>query len=158
MSKRESAGLLPFRQALGRLEVLLVHPGGPFWAKRDEGAWSIPKGEVEEDEDPLAAARRELEEETGFTVAGDAIPLAPVRQPSGKLVHAWAMKKDVNPAGLRSSAFSMEWPPKSGQLQRFPEIDRAAWFTMEVARRKIVKGQADFLDQLERKLRGPTDR
>lgn len=158
MSKRESAGLLPFRQALGRLEVLLVHPGGPFWAKKDEGAWSIPKGQVEEGEDPLAAARREFEEETGFAAAGDVIPLEHVRQPSGKLVHAWAIKKDVDPAGLKSSTFSVEWPPKSGHLQEFPEIDRAAWFTIEAARRKVAKGQVDFLDQLERKLRGAPDR
>lgn len=146
---KKSAGLLPFREVSGRLEVLLVHPGGPFWAKKDEGAWSIPKGEFEDDEEPLAAAKREFEEETGFTSAGEMIPLNPLRQPSGKLVYAWAMKCDADPAGLRSNTFSLEWPPKSGRYRDFPEIDRAAWFTIEAAGRKIAKGQAAFLAQLQ---------
>jgi predicted NUDIX family NTP pyrophosphohydrolase len=154
MSKK-SGGLLPFREVPGLLEVLLVHPGGPFWAKKDEGAWSIPKGEFEDDEDPLAAAKREFEEETGFTPDGEMIPLKPLRQPGGKLVYAWAMKRDLDPAGLKSNTFSMEWPSRSGRYQNFPEIDRAAWFTIEEASRKILKGQAAFLVQLQEKLGGP---
>ena len=149
---KKSAGLLLFRETSGGLEVLLVHPGGPFWAKKDNGAWSIPKGEFEDDEDPLTAARREFEEETGFTAAGDVIPLEPLRQPSGKVICAWAMRRDLDPASVKSNTFSMEWPPKSGRQQEFPEIDRAAWFTMETARYKLLKGQVGFLDQLESKL------
>jgi len=156
MSKK-SAGLLLFRDASGNLEVLLVHPGGPFWAKKDDGSWSIPKGEFAEGEDPLTAAKREFEEETGVTVGGDFLPLEPLRQPSGKIVYAWAVRADFDPSALRSNTFSMEWPPKSGQHQEFPEIDRAAWLTIELARRKILKGQAGFLDQLQGRL-GRTDR
>ena len=154
MSKK-SAGLLLFREVSGCLEVLLVHPGGPFWAKKDEGAWSIPKGEFEDNEAPLEAAKREFEEETGFTPDGETIQLEPLLQPSGKLVYAWAMKRDVDPAGLRSNTFSMEWPPKSGRYKEFPEIDRAAWFSIDTAGRKISKGQAAFLVQLQKKLGGP---
>jgi predicted NUDIX family NTP pyrophosphohydrolase len=142
---------LLFRETLSHLEVLLVHPGGPFWAKKDEGSWSIPKGEFEENEDPLTAAVREFEEETGFAVAGSPIPLEPLRQPSGKVVYAWAMKEDLDPARLKSNTFSMEWPPKSGRQQGFPEIDRAEWFTIELAIQKILKGQAGFLAQLQEK-------
>ena len=148
---KKSAGLLLFRKVSGRLEVLLVHPGGPFWAKKDEGAWSIPKGEIEDDEDPLTAAKREFAEETGFKPEGVTIALEPVRQPGGKLVCAWAMRQDFDPSGLKSNTFSMEWPPKSGRYREFPEIDRAAWFTIEAARKKILKGQAPFLDQLQQK-------
>lgn len=140
-----------FRETLSHLEVLLVHPGGPFWAKKDEGSWSIPKGEFEENEDPLTAAMREFEEETGFAVAGSPIPLEPLRQPSGKVVYAWAMKEDLDPVRLKSNTFSMEWPPKSGRQQGFPEIDRAEWFTIELAMQKILKGQAGFLAQLQEK-------
>jgi len=146
MSK--SAGLLLFRQVGKGLEVLLVHPGGPFWARKDDGAWSIPKGEFEEPEDPLAAAIREFEEETGARPSGEFIPLSPVKQAGGKLVSAWALRADFDPATLRSNTFSMEWPPRSGRLQEFPEVDRAAWFAIEDARQKILKGQAPFLDQL----------
>jgi predicted NUDIX family NTP pyrophosphohydrolase len=142
---------LLFRETLSHLEVLLVHPGGPFWAKKDAGSWSIPKGEFEENEDPLTAAVREFEEETGFAVAGSPIPLEPLRQPSGKVVYAWAMKEDLDPARLKSNTFSMEWPPKSGRQQGFPEIDRAEWFTIELAIQKILKGQAGFLAQLQEK-------
>ena len=149
MAKR-SAGILLYRGEAGHLEVLLVHPGGPFWAKKDDGSWSIPKGEFDEDEDPLAAARREVAEETGLMADGELIPLEPLRQPSGKTVYAWAMKGDFDPARLKSNTFPLEWPPKSGQQQEFPEVDRAAWFTLELARRKILKGQAGFLDQLQR--------
>jgi len=145
----KSAGLLIYRQAPGPIEVFLVHPGGPFWAKKDDGAWSIPKGEFSEDEDPLEAAKREFQEETGFVVTGEFQPLEPLRQPSGKIVYAWAVKGDVDAGALKSNTFSMEWPPRSGKVQEFPEVDRAGWFTIEFAKRKILKGQAAFLDQLE---------
>ena len=147
---KTSAGLLLYRDAAGRLEVLLVHPGGPFWAKKDAGAWSIPKGEIAEGEDPLAAAKREFEEETGTRPTGEAIALAPRRQAGGKLVHAWAVRGDLDPAALKSTTFTLEWPPRSGRRQEFPEVDRAAWFTLDEAREKILKGQAPFLDDLER--------
>lgn len=149
MTKR-SAGLLLYREADGGREVLLVHPGGPFWAKKDAGAWSIPKGEIGEREDPLTAARREFEEETGVRPVGEALALEPRRQPGGKLVYAWAMRGDLDPAAVKSTTFSMEWPPRSGRRQEFPEIDRAEWFTLEEARTKILKGQVPFLDDLER--------
>jgi predicted NUDIX family NTP pyrophosphohydrolase len=149
---KKSAGLLLFREGAGRLEVLLVHPGGPFWAKKDAGAWSIPKGGIEETEDPLDAARREFEEETGTRPTGEAIPLEPRRQPAGKLVYAWAMRGDLDPAAVTSTTFSMEWPPRSGRRQEFPEADRAAWFTLDEARAKILRGQAPFLDDLRRLL------
>lgn len=148
---RKSAGLLLFRESPCGLEVLLAHPGGPFWAKKDEGAWSIPKGEIGEGEDPLSAARREFEEETGIPAGGDAIPLGSLRQPGGKIVHAWAVEGDFDPALLRSNTFSLEWPPKSGRRREFPEIDRAQWFPVGAARQKITKGQAGFLDRLEKK-------
>lgn len=149
---KKSAGLLCFRKGSDGPEVLLVHPGGPFWAKRDDGAWSIPKGEIEPDEDPLMAARREFEEETGFQAVGDPIPLDPLRQSGGKLVFAWAMRGDCDPSRLKSNTFSMEWPPKSGTKREFPEVDRAAWFPIETARRKILKGQAPLIAELEVKL------
>jgi predicted NUDIX family NTP pyrophosphohydrolase len=145
---KKSAGLLLYREGSEGLEVLLVHPGGPFWARKDDGAWSIPKGEFEDPEDPLAAAIREFEEETGARPGGEFIPLKPLKQPGGKLVYAWAVRADFDPATLKSNLFSMEWPPRSGRRQEFPEVDRAAWFGMEAARRKILKGQAGFLDQL----------
>ncbi len=154
---KKSAGILPFREASGGFEVLLVHPGGPFWAKKDEGAWSICKGEFEDDEDPLSAARREFEEETGFTPGGELFPLEPLRQPGGKIVLAWAVRCDFEAAKVKSNTFSMEWPPKSGQQQTFPEIDRAEWFTIDAARLKILKSQAPFLDQLLSKLRDTGD-
>lgn len=147
---KKSAGLLLFRDNAGRLEVLLVHPGGPFWARKDAGAWSIPKGAVEEGEDPLAAALREFEEETGTRPTGEAMALEPRRQPAGKLVYAWAMRGDLDPAAVTSATFSMEWPPRSGRHQEFPEVDRAGWFTLDAAREKILKGQAPFLDDLPR--------
>jgi len=147
VAKRQSAGIVLYRLSDGRLEVLLVHPGGPFWAKKDLGSWSIPKGEFNEGEDPLEAARRELEEETGLSWAGPAIQLTPVRQPSGKVVHAWAGQGQFDPADLVSNTFSMEWPPKSGRTQQFPEVDRAEWFDLETARSKLVKGKVRLLDQ-----------
>ena len=147
MAKKDSAGLLLYRHR-EPLEVFLIHPGGPFWAKKDLGAWSLPKGELEEGEAPLATAIREFTEETSFPIDGDFLPLTPLRQPSGKTIHAWAVEGDCNPAELRSNLFSMEWPPKSGQQREFPEVDRAAWFTIEEARKRILAGQAPFLDQL----------
>lgn len=149
---KASAGILLFRERAGRLEVLLAHPGGPYWAKKDAGAWTIPKGEIAEDEEPLAAARREFEEETGARVEGEPLPLTPRRQPGGKLVHAWAMRGDLDPTAVRSITFTMEWPPRSGRQQAFPEVDRAGWFGLPDARGKILKGQAPFLDELERLL------
>jgi predicted NUDIX family NTP pyrophosphohydrolase len=145
---KKSAGLLPFRETATGLEVLLVHPGGPFWAKKDDGSWSIPKGEFADGEEPLAAAKREFEEELGVQPVGDFIPLTPIRQPSGKLVFVWAVRSDFDPSTLKSNTFSMEWPPKSGRQREFPEVDQAAWFDVEAARRKILKGQEPFLDQL----------
>ena len=155
MSK-QSAGILPYRHIQGRLEVFLVHPGGPFWARKDAGAWSIAKGLFGDDEDPLAAAKREFREETGFEPAGEMIALEPVRQPGGKLVHAWAMEGDFDPSLLRSNMFSMEWPRGSGQQREFPEVDRGAWFSLEEAGRKILPGQAPFLGQLLERLRRET--
>jgi len=145
---RVSAGLLLFRRR-GALEVLLAHPGGPYWQNKDDSAWSVPKGEIEAGEDELAAARREFAEETGYRPQGHVLSLGSARQPGGKLVHVWAIDDDWDPAQLRSNSFSMEWPPKSGRLQVFPEIDRAGWFALDEARGKILKGQVVFLDRLQ---------
>ena len=130
------------------LEVLIVHPGGPYWAKKDDGAWSIPKGEYTDDEDPRDAAIREFEEELGFAPTGALFELGQVKQASGKLVTAWAFEGDWDPANLRSNTFAMEWPPKSGVMTEFPEVDRAAWFDIDTARVKINSGQIPFLDAL----------
>jgi len=154
---KKSAGLLLFRHRGTDVEVLLVHPGGPFWAKKDDGAWSIPKGELDDDEEPLAGAVRECQEELGVMVTGDFLPLAPLRQPGGKVVLAWAVGADFDPQTLNSNTFQMEWPPHSGKRQAFPEIDRAAWFSPDVARRKILKGQAPFIDELLTLLRTDGD-
>lgn len=140
---KTSAGLLLYRHQGGALEVFLVHPGGPFWVKKDDGAWSIPKGELAPGEDPLAAARREFTEETGCTAAGDFLALTPVKQRSGKIVHAWAIRGDCDPAQVKSNTFT--WKGRE-----FPEIDRAGWFAFDVARQKILPGQTDLLDQLAR--------
>lgn len=147
MAKKISAGLLLYRRR-GELEVFLVHPGGPFWAKKDAGAWSIPKGEIGAGEEPLQAAQREFLEETGFPIGGEFRPLELLKQSGGKSVHAWAVESDCDPSELRSNLFSLEWPPKSGQTREFPEVDRAAWFTIPQAREKILKGQIGFVDQL----------
>jgi predicted NUDIX family NTP pyrophosphohydrolase len=149
---KESAGLLLFRRGAGGLEIFLVHPGGPFWAKKDAHAWSIPKGEFAADEDPLTAARREFAEETGLSAAGTFIALSPCKQPGGKIVHGFAVEGDCDPAAVKSNMFTIEWPPRSGRHQEFPEIDRAAWFPLAAARMKIHKGQIPLLDELERKL------
>jgi predicted NUDIX family NTP pyrophosphohydrolase len=147
-----SAGLLLYRMTKGEPEVLLVHPGGPFWAKKDDGAWSIPKGLTDKDEDPLAAAAREFEEETGFRPTGHFIPLGDFRQPGGKTVSAWAVEGDLDLKYFKSNTFAMEWPPRSGRMQEFPEADRAAWFTLEEASRKILKGQRPMLAVLRGRL------
>lgn len=151
---RISAGLLLYRWNALRLEVLLVHPGGPYWARRDVGAWSIPKGEVEAGEDAMAAAYRELREETGFVVSGHLIPLGQSRQRSGKLVVAWAVAADVDPRQLHSNAIAIEWPPRSGKRCEFPEVDRVEWFDLAEARQRILSGQACFLDALVGELGG----
>ena len=145
---RKSTGILLFRRPRGVLEVLLAHPGGPFWTNRDEGAWSIPKGEFAEDEDPLEAARREFEEELGSSVRGDALPLTPIRQRGGKVVHAWAVEGDLECSLVKSNEFEMEWPPKSGQMACFPEVDRAAWFDVPTALQKINPAQGSIVTEL----------
>jgi predicted NUDIX family NTP pyrophosphohydrolase len=137
-----------YRRRDGALEVLLVHPGGPFWARKDAGAWSIPKGEIDPTEEPLAAARREFMEETGFPAEGNFRPLAPITQAGGKIVQAWAFEGDADPAALQSNTFAIEWPPRSGRQTSFPEVDRAAWFPLDVARRKINPAQVALLDEL----------
>ncbi|MET1010757.1 MAG: NUDIX domain-containing protein [Actinomycetota bacterium] len=146
-----SAGLLAYRRTGAGVEILLVHPGGPYWAKKDDGAWSVPKGEYEPSEDPLEVARREFEEEIGQTPPAGSEPvwLGELRQPSGKVVSAWAMEGDLDVREVRSNSFEMEWPPRSGRTQEFPEVDRAGWFGLEEARRKILRGQAGFLDRLD---------
>jgi predicted NUDIX family NTP pyrophosphohydrolase len=149
-----SAGLLAFRRR-GTLELLLAHPGGPFWAKKDDGAWTIPKGRVDPDDDLLATARREFSEETGLTAAGEFIPLAPVRQKSGKIVHAWAFEADFDLRNFSSNFFDMEWPPRSGRRERFPEIDRIGYFDPATASTKIIAYQRPFLTQLFHRVSAP---
>jgi predicted NUDIX family NTP pyrophosphohydrolase len=143
-----SAGLLPFRKRRDQVEVFLVHPGGPFWAKKDEGAWSLPKGEYTQGEDPLEAALREFTEETSFHADGPFVPLGESKQPGGKNITAWAFETNLDETAIKSNAFSMEWPPKSGNIQEFPEVDRAAWFSLPRAQIKILRGQVPFLVRL----------
>ncbi len=147
-----SAGLLAYRRTAGAVQVLLAHPGGPFWSRKDHGAWTIPKGVVEAGSDPLATAQREFTEETNLPAAGDFIPLAPVRQKGGKLVHAWAFAADLDLRAFGSNTFELEWPPRSGLRQSFPEIDRIAYFDLPEAKRKIIPYQLPLLDELERRL------
>ncbi len=130
------------------LEVLLVHPGGPLWSKKDSGSWSIPKGEYTDKEDPFIVAKREFQEETGFQADGNFVPLKPLKQPSGKIVSAWALEGDCDTSKVQSNTFKMEWPPRSGKQQEFPEIDRAEWFTIEMAKKKLLKGQVGFIEEL----------
>lgn len=145
---KQAAGILLYRRRPAGLEVLLAHPGGPLWARKDAGAWTLPKGQFTEGELPLAAARREFEEEMGSAPSGDFQSLGTLKQPSGKVIHAWAAESDFDVASVKSNLFSMEWPPKSGRMDEFPEVDRAAWFPIAEARTKILKGQAPFLDRL----------
>jgi predicted NUDIX family NTP pyrophosphohydrolase len=145
---KQSAGLLLYRRRNAGIEVFLIHPGGPFWAKKDSGAWSIPKGEYTTDEDPLAAAKREFEEETGFTAQGNFVELGAIRQPGGKIITVWTLEGDCNPAQLRSNTFTMEWPPRSGRRIEAPEADRGCWYSIEEARAKLLPGQRPFLDRL----------
>ena len=152
MAKKSSAGLLLYRHR-DELEVFLVHPGGPFWAKKDVGAWTIPKGEIADGEEPLEAAKREFLEETGFDINGEFRRLDPVKQAGGKIVQAWAIEADCDSAQLHSNRFAIEWPPKSGKTQEFPEVDRAGWFTVSEARTKILAGQVGLIDQLVSLLR-----
>jgi predicted NUDIX family NTP pyrophosphohydrolase len=152
MPSKKSAGLLPFRFQNKNLEVLLAHPGGPFWKNKDQGAWSIVKGEYNDDEEPLAAAKREWQEETGLKISGKFIPLKPVRQKSGKEIIAWAVEADLDPTAIKSNSFEIEWPPKSGKKQSFPEIDRAAWFSINEAKEKINPAQAELVEELVEKL------
>jgi predicted NUDIX family NTP pyrophosphohydrolase len=144
-----SAGILLFRRRGDAVEVFLVHPGGPYWARKDDGAWSIPKGEVEAGEDHLTRAKLEFAEETGSTVEGSFAPLERVTQAGGKIVHAWAVEGDTDAATIRSNTFSLEWPPGSGKAREFPEVDRAEWFCLPAAREKIISGQRPLLEQLE---------
>ncbi len=146
---RVSAGLLMYRFQDSKLQVLLAHPGGPFFKDKDEGAWSIPKGEPESDEDLLEAAKRECEEETGVVPTGPFIALSPVKQKGGKIVHAWAFEGDCDPSSIVSNKFTMEWPPRSGHQMDFPEIDRADFFDLATAKRKINSGQVALIDELE---------
>jgi predicted NUDIX family NTP pyrophosphohydrolase len=154
MAKKQSAGVVLYRLRDSKLEIFLVHPGGPFWAKKDAGAWSIPKGEFADDQNPLATAKREFAEETGCVIDGDFIELTPVKQPGGKLVYAWAVEGDCQAESIKSNLFTMEWPPRSGKRQEFPEVDRAGWFDLKAAKGKILKGQVALLEELQRKLAG----
>jgi predicted NUDIX family NTP pyrophosphohydrolase len=151
---KQSAGILLRRDGPAGLEVFLVHPGGPFWASKDAGAWSVPKGELDDAEEPLAAARREFFEETGFAAPFDAVPLRAIRQQGGKSVLVWTARGDVDPARLKSGTFAMEWPPKSGRSREFPEVDRGAWFDLREARRRILKSQAPLIDEVEERFGG----
>ena len=151
MAAKHSAGILLFRRTGEETEFLLVHPGGPFWAKKDAGTWSIPKGQIEDQEEPRACAIRELEEELGKAPELDSeqlIELGSIKQKAGKVVEAWAAEADFDPASLASNTFEMEWPPRSGKREEFPEVDRAEWFDLETAREKILPAQAEFLDRL----------
>jgi predicted NUDIX family NTP pyrophosphohydrolase len=158
VATKRSAGILLHRRSSGAPEVLLVHPGGPFWAKRDAGAWSIPKGQIEDGEEPRVCALRELEEELGPAPRldpGELVELGAIRQRAGKVVEAWAAEADFDPTSLDSNTFSMEWPPRSGREREFPEVDRADWFEIEAAREKIIPAQAEFLDRLMNHIGAP---
>lgn len=150
---KRSAGLLLYHFKNNLPEILLVHPGGPFWAKKEAGAWSIPKGEIEENEDPLQAALRETKEETGISIElKDPVPLTPLKQKSGKIIFAWAMQSDIELREIKSNLFEMEWPKGSGKIQSFAEVDKAAWFNLEEAKTKIVSGQLPFIEEFEKNL------
>lgn len=153
MPSKKSAGLLPFRFQNKNPEVLLAHPGGPFWKNKDVGAWSIVKGEYNDDEEPLSAAKREWQEETGLKISGKFIPLNPVKQKSGKEIIAWAVESDLDPTDIKSNTFEIEWPPKSGKKQSFPEIDRVAWFSIKEAKEKINPAQVALIEELVKLLK-----
>jgi predicted NUDIX family NTP pyrophosphohydrolase len=152
MARKLSAGIILYRRREAGLEVLIVHPGGPFWAKRDAGAWSIPKGEYVEGEDPLSVAKREFYEETGSALTGACLELPPVKQPSGKIIRAWAVEGDLDATAIRSNSFSLEWPPQSGRIQSFAEVDRAGWYGLELAKGKLLPGQRILLDELQHRV------
>lgn len=149
---KKSAGILLFRKKNGSIQIFLVHPGGPFWKNKDEGAWSIPKGEFTDEEDPLTAAKREFKEEVGISISGTFLELTPIKQKSGKIVYAWAVENDIDIIEINSNYFEMEWPPRSKQLKQFPEIDKGAWFDVAAAMEKINKGQVAFIQELADKL------
>ena len=153
MAKKISAGIVLYRIRDQAVHVFLVHPGGPYWVRKDDGAWSIPKGEAAEGADLLTTACTEFHEETGSRLNGEPIPLQPLKQPGGKVVHAWAVRGDIDASSIRSNLFAIEWPPRSGRTQEFPEVDRAGWFDLAAARRKLLPGQRGFLDQLRNLLR-----
>ncbi|WP_295713014.1 NUDIX domain-containing protein [Mucilaginibacter sp.] len=150
---KQSAGILLYRKLNNMMQVFLVHPGGPFWKNKDDGAWSIPKGEYEDEEDPLDAAKREFYEETGRYIDGRFIKLNPIKQKSGKIVQAWAIEGDIDHHNIKSNFFEMEWPPKSGKIQQFPEVDRGEWFSIEQALIKINPGQVGLLEELEEQVK-----
>ena len=150
---KKSAGILLYRIIKRSIEVFLVHPGGPYWAKKDEGAWSIPKGEFDDDEEPLAAAKREFEEETGINISGEFIELNAIKQKNGKLVYAWAIEGNIDPSTTKSNSFEIEWPPRSGTMKSFPEIDKAEWFDITEAMRKINSGQLPLIKELHEKIK-----
>ena len=154
MPVKRSAGLLVHRRRGELVEVFIVHPGGPYWRNKDDGAWSLPKGEYGEDEDALTGARREFLEETGIEIEGEFTPLQPVRLTGGKLVQAWAVPGDFDAATIKSNTFAIEWPPRSGRMQSFPEVDRGGWFTLKTAAIKLVRGQRPLLDELRQLLTG----
>ncbi|MEO6546593.1 MAG: NUDIX domain-containing protein [Ferruginibacter sp.] len=145
---KKSAGILLYRFRENLPELFLVHPGGPFWAKKDLGAWSIPKGELNEEEDPLEAAKREFEEETGVKFSGNFIELTPVKQKGGKLIFAWALRADIDAAKCKSNSFEIEWPPRSGKMKQFPEVDKFSWFSVEDANEKLLEGQRPLIAEL----------
>jgi len=145
---KQAAGILLYRRRPSGLELLLAHPGGPLWARKDVGAWTLPKGQFTDGELPLDAAKREFEEEMGTAPSGEFQPLGTVKQPSGKVIHAWAAESEFDTTTVKSNLFSMEWPPKSGKMGEFPEVDRAEWMSIERARLKILKGQSPFIDRL----------
>ncbi len=153
MIKKQSAGILVFRKKKDEIKVFLVHPGGPYWRNKDAGAWSIPKGEFNNNEDTLDAAKREFLEETGVSISGQFIELQPIKLKSGKTVFAWAIEIDIDAETIVSNVFELEWPPRSGQMQSFPEVDKGAWFSMEEAKEKINMMQINLLEQLEERLR-----
>ena len=152
---KKSAGILLYRLLKNKPELFLVHPGGPFWTNKDAGAWTIPKGEYDINEEPLAAAIREFSEETGHIISGNFISLTPIIQKAGKQVDAWALEGDIDATNIRSNSFNIEWPPKSGNWKSYPEIDRAEWFDIKTAKEKINPAQVAFLEELIMKLDGP---